>query len=261
MDEEIMKRYKNYLMDMDGVLVRGRTVIPGAQGFIDTLNRSKIEFLVLTNNPFYTPRDLAHRLQTIGLEVPEERIFTSPLATARFLNSQLPHGKAFVIGESGLTDAIHGIGYIITDQEPDYVVLGETHGYNFAQITKAVRLIAEGARFVATNPDPSGPGEGGIEPACGAMAALIEKASGVAPFFVGKPNPLMTRMALNYLGAHSEATVMIGDRMDTDIVGAVSSGLDTVLVLTGVTKREEFKRFPYQPTYVLDSIAEIEIPN
>ena len=132
-----MKRYKNYLMDMDGVLVRGRTVIPGAQRFIDTLNASEIEFLVLTNNPFYTPRDLAHRLQTIGLEVPEERIFTSPLATARFLNSQLPHGKAFVIGESGLTDAIHSIGYIITDQEPDYVVLGETHGYNFAQITKA----------------------------------------------------------------------------------------------------------------------------
>ena len=254
-----MKQYKNYLMDMDGVLVRGRSSVPGAQQFIDALNASGLAYLVLTNNPLYTPRDLAHRLQTSGLEVPEERIFTSSIATARFLKSQLPNGKAFVIGESGLTDAIHKTGYIITDHEPDYVVLGETHGYNYAHIAKAVQLIAGGARFVATNPDPSGPGEEGLVPACGAMAALIEKATGVSPFFVGKPNPLMVRSALNYLGGHSEETVMIGDRMDTDIVGAVSSGLDTVLVLTGVTKREEIARFPYQPTYVLESIADMEL--
>ena len=252
-----MKRYKNYLMDMDGVLVRGRSVVPGAQRFIDTLKEREINHLVLTNNPIYTPRDLSHRLHTMGLEVPEERIFTSAIATARFLRSQLPHGKAFVIGESGLTEAIHAAGYIITDIQPDYVVLGETHGYNLRQITRAIRLIAAGARFVATNPDPAGPGEGGIEPACGAMAALIEKATGVAPFFVGKPNPLMMRSALNYLHAHSEETVMIGDRMDTDIVGAVSSGLDTVLVLTGVTQRDQIAKYPYQPTYVLDSIGDI----
>jgi NagD protein len=255
-----MKQYKNYLMDMDGVLVRGRTIIPGAQRLIDALNQRSMGYLVLTNNPLYTPRDLAHRLQTAGLEVPEERIFTSAIATARFLKSQLPGGKAFVIGESGLTDAIHAIGYIITDHAPDYVVLGETHGYNYAQITKAVRLIAGGARFVATNPDPSGPSEHGLEPACGAMAALIEKATGVQPFFVGKPNPLMMRSALNYLHAHSEETVMIGDRMDTDIVGAVSSGLDTILVLTGVTQRDDILKYPYQPTCVMDSIADVELP-
>jgi NagD protein len=254
-----MKSYKNYLMDMDGVLLRGRTIIPGAQQFIDALNERGIAYLVLTNNPIYTPRDLAHRLQTLGMQVPEDRIFTSSIATARFLKKQLPEGKAFVIGESGLTDAIHSVGYIITDHNPDYVVLGETHGYNYAQITKAIRLVSAGARFVATNPDPSGPGEGGLEPACGAMAALIERATGVAPFFVGKPNPYMMRSALNYLGAHSEETVMIGDRMDTDIVGAVSSGLDTILVLTGVTKREHIAAYPYQPTYVCESIGDVEL--
>ncbi|MBW7883264.1 MAG: HAD family hydrolase [Caldilineaceae bacterium] len=244
---------------MDGVLVRGRTAIPGAQEFIDRLNALGLEYLVLTNNPMYTPRDLAHRLQSSGLQVMAERIFTSALATARFINSQRPNGKAFVIGESGLTDAVHSVGYVMTETEPDYVVLGETHGYNISQITKAVRLIAGGARFVATNPDPSGPSEDGLVPACGAMAALVEKATGVAPFFVGKPNPLMMRSALNYLGAHSEETIMIGDRMDTDIVGAVSSGTDTALVLTGVTRREEVDRYPYQPTYILGSIAEMEI--
>ena len=255
-----MKRYKNYLMDMDGVLVRGRSVVPGAQQFIDTLKERGINHLVLTNNPIYTPRDLSHRLHTMGLEVPEERIFTAAIATARFLRSQLPHGKAFVIGESGLTEAIHNAGYVITDHEPDYVVLGETHDYNLRQITKAIRLILGGARFVATNPDPNGPGDGGIEPACGAMAALIEKATGIQPFYVGKPNPLMIRTALNYLHAHSEETVMIGDRMDTDIVGAVSSGLDTILVLSGVTQAQDIAKFPYQPNYVLASIADMVIP-
>jgi len=254
-----MKQYKNYLMDMDGVLVRGATPIPSAPSFIDTLNERGIHYLVLTNNPMYTPRDLAHRLQTAGLHVAADRIFTSAIATARFLQRQRPNGKAFVIGESGLTDAIHSVGYVMTEANPDYVVLGETHGYNIAQITKAIRLIAQGARFVATNPDPSGPTEDGIAPACGAMAALIDKATGVAPFFVGKPNPYMMRSALNFLGAHSEETIMIGDRMDTDIVGAVSSGLDTALVLTGVTKREEIDRFPYQPTYVLESIGDVEL--
>lgn len=252
-----MKRYKNYLMDMDGVLVRGRSVVPGAQRFIDTLKEREINHLVLTNNPIYTPRDLSHRLHTMGLEVPEERIFTSAIATARFLRSQLPHGKAFVIGESGLTEAIHNAGYIITDHEPDYVVLGETHDYNLRQITKAIRLILAGARFVATNPDPNGPGDGGIEPACGAMAALIEKATGIQPFYVGKPNPLMIRTALNYLHAHSEETVMIGDRMDTDILIGLESGLETVLVLSGVTTREMVDRFPYCPHRIVESVADL----
>lgn len=254
-----MRHYKNYLMDMDGVLVRGSTAIQGAGDFLRQLNERSIEYFVLTNNPMYTPNDLAHRLQMTGLDVSADRVFTSAMATARFIKAQRPKGKAFVIGEAGLTSAVHDAGYIITDLEPDYVVLGETFGYNLAQITRAIRLIEAGARFVATNPDPAGPSESGTVPACGAMAALIQTATGVAPFFVGKPNPLMMRLALNALGAHSEETVMIGDRMDTDIVSGVSSGLDTILVLTGVTKREEVARFPYQPTYVADSIADVPI--
>lgn len=252
-----MRTPKNFLMDMDGVLVRGRTVIPGANTFIDWLNTNHIPYLVLTNNPLYTARDLAHRLQTIGLAIPAERIFTSAMATADFLQVQKPGGTAYVIGESGLTEAIYRIGYIMTDHDPDYVVLGETHGYNISQITRAIRLISTGARFIATNPDPSGPTDDGLVPACGAMAALIEKATGVAPLFIGKPNPLMMRLALNHLGAHSEESVMIGDRMDTDIIAGVSSGLDTILVLTGVTARTEVARFPYQPTAIFESIADV----
>jgi NagD protein len=249
---------KNYLIDMDGVLIQGNRIIPGADKFIERLKASGCKYLILTNNPIYTPDDLAHRLQSIGLDIPETQIFTSALATAYFLQKQNPHGKAFVIGESGLTEAIHKVGYIITDFQPDYVVLGETFGYNLDMIKKAIRLITTGARFIATNPDPSGPGEGGIVPACGAMAALIEKASGVSPFFVGKPNSLMMRTALNYMGAHSEDTIMIGDRMDTDIVAGIISGMDTILVLSGVTHQSDISRFPYQPTFVHESVATIE---
>jgi NagD protein len=253
-----MQPPKNYLIDMDGVLVSGRTIIPGADQFLQRLKARGAKYLVLTNNPLYTPGDLAHRLQTTGLDIPAERLFTSAIATARFLQSQKPNGAAFVIGESGLTEAIHSVGYIITDHDPDYVVLGETYSYNLELITRAIRLVANGAHFIATNPDPSGPSEEGLVPACGAMAALIERASGISPFFVGKPNPLMMRTALNHLGVHSENTVIIGDRMDTDIVAGVESGMETVLVLSGVTRREEVSRYSYQPTYVVESVAEIE---
>jgi NagD protein len=249
--------HKNYLIDMDGVLVRGTALIPGAVEFIDRLTAGKCKYLILTNNPLYTPGDLVHRLKVIGLDVPERRIFTSALATAQFLDRQKPRGKAFVIGESGLTSAIHAVGYIITDMQPDYVVLGETFAYNLEMVTRAIRLIADGAKFIATNPDPSGPSESGLVPACGAMAALIEKASGIAPFFIGKPNPLMMRMALNYLDAHSENTVMVGDRMDTDIVAGILSGMETILVLTGVTQRGDVDRFPYQPTQIHESVGTI----
>jgi len=242
---------------MDGVLVRGTSTIPGAVQFIDRLGTCGCKYLILTNNPLYTPGDLAHRLKVSGLNVPDTRIFTSALATAQFLNWQKPKGKAFVIGESGLTSAIHGIGYIITDLQPDYVVLGETFAYNLEMITRAIRLIADGAKFIATNPDPSGPSEGGLVPACGAMAALIEKASGVAPFFIGKPNPLLMRMALNYLDAHSENTVMVGDRMDTDVIAGIMTGMETILVLTGVTHRGDVDRYPFQPTYVYESVESI----
>jgi NagD protein len=250
--------YKNYIIDMDGVLVHGNRVIPGATQFIDRLNERGCKFLILTNNPIYTPGDLAHRLKVSGLDIPEWQIFTSAMATALFIKAQKSSGKAYVIGESGLTSAIHSIGYIITDIDPDYVILGETLSYNFESIKKAIRLIAAGARFVATNPDPSGPGDDGIEPACGAMAALIEAASGTSPFYVGKPNPLMMRTALNYLDVHSESTVMVGDRMDTDIIAGVQSGMETILVLTGVTRREDISRYPYQPNQVLESVLDID---
>lgn len=251
-------KVKNYICDMDGVLIRGDEIVPGADAFIERLKKAGAEFLVLTNNPIHTPRDLSHRLASLGLDIGEEKIFTSSIATARFLRKQRPNGTAFVIGESGLTTAIHEAGYIITDTDPEYVVLGETDTYSLDMITKAVRLIAKGARFIATNPDPSGPGVGGLVPACGAVAAMIEKATGVSPLFIGKPNPLMMRTALNYLGAHSENTIMVGDRMDTDIIAGVQSGMETILVLSGVTRREEVARFPYVPTHIYKSVAEIE---
>jgi NagD protein len=256
-----MNKPKNFITDMDGVLIKGKTLIPGADRFIATLQERNIPYLVLTNNPMYTPRDLSFRLATIGLHIPKEHIFSSAMAAAYFLDSQRPDGTAFVIGESGLTDAIHGVGYVITDTDPDYVVLGETTAINYEILTKAIRLIAAGARFVATNPDVSGPDEAGIVPACGAIAALIESATGKAPFFVGKPNPLMMRTALNFLGVHSEDTMMIGDRMDTDIVSGVESGMMTTLVLSGVTSRDQIDKFPYRPSQVLDSIADLEIPD
>ncbi len=254
-----MSAPKCFLLDMDGVLVRGRQPIPGAQAFITRLVETHTPFRVLTNNPLHTPRDLQHRLASEGLHVPEENLFTSAMATAQFLAHQRPEGTAFVIGESGLTHALHGVGYTLTSVRPDYVVLGETHAYNLEHITQAIRLVAAGARFIATNPDPTGPSEHGIIPACGSMAALIEKATGVRPYFVGKPNPLMMRRALNSLGAHSEDTVMVGDRMDTDIVAGMEAGMETILVLSGVTRPEDVERFPYRPTRILASVADIPL--
>ena len=254
-----MKSVKHFITDMDGVLVTGKQIIPGADRFIASLEEHGREYLVLTNNSLYTPRDLSHRLRSIGLEIPTERLFTSAMATASFLQSQRPEGTAFVIGESGLTQAIHEIGYVITDIEPDYVVLGETEGYNYENVTRAIRLIDGGARFIATNPDVTGPSETGIVPGCGAMAALIERATGKTPFYVGKPNPLMMRTALNYLDVHSEDTAMIGDRMDTDIVAGVESGMRTILVMSGVTGQGDIERYPYRPTWVLGSVAEIKL--
>ncbi len=249
---------KSFLIDMDGVLVQGKKPIDGAKEFIENLKQQKRKFLILTNNPLYTRRDLAHRLQGMGIPVDEKNIYTSANATAAFLNWQKPKGTAFVIGELGLSEAIHSIGYIQTSTSPDYVVLGETFSYSMDQITTAVRLVHNGSRFIATNPDPNGPSESGLVPAGGAMAALIEKASGVAPLFIGKPNALMMRLALNDIDAHSEETIMIGDRMDTDILAGTTSGMDTILVLSGVTQDSAVERFPYRPTYVRDSVAQIQ---
>lgn len=254
-----MDEIKNYLTDMDGVIVRGPELIPGAVDFIQRLKDRGIPFLILTNNSQYTPRDLQMRLSYMGLEVPPGAIFTSALATAQFLHAQRPGGRAYVIGESGLTTALHEVEYILTDQDPEYVVLGETITYSFERVTRAIRFINAGARFIATNPDTMGPGEGGVVPATGAVAALITAATGVKPYYIGKPNPLMMRTALRTLNAHSENAVMIGDRMDTDIIAGQESGLRTILVLTGVTSREQVERFPYRPTWIHESVADIQV--
>jgi NagD protein len=248
---------ESWLMDMDGVLVHEEEAIPGAGEFIAALRAKELPFLVLTNNSIYTRRDLAARLASSGLEIPEEAIWTSALATADFLRDQRPGGSAFVIGESGLTTALHEAGYTMTERDPEYVILGETRTYSFERITRAIRLVAGGARFIATNPDTVGPSVDGPLPATGSVAALISRATGVEPYFVGKPNPLMMRSALNAIGAHSETTAMIGDRMDTDIVAGLEAGLHSVLVLTGVTRPAEAERFPYRPSEIVDSVADL----
>jgi NagD protein len=251
------RRIDSWLMDMDGVLVREETPVPGAAELVARLRERGTPFLVLTNNSIYTPRDLAARLRQSGIEVPEANIWTSALATARFLEDQRPGGSAFVVGEAGLTTALHDAGYTLTDRSPDYVVLGETRSYSFERITRAIRLIDAGARFIATNPDATGPTLDGLLPATGAVAALISRATGVEPYYVGKPNPLMMRSALNAIDAHSETTAMVGDRMDTDVVSGIEAGLETVLVLTGLTTREQIGRFPYLPSRVIDSVADL----
>ena len=253
----------SWLMDMDGVLVHEEEALPGADRFLAALREHGRPFLVLTNNSIYTRRDLAARLRTSGLEVPEGAIWTSALATARFLEDQRPGGSAFVIGEAGLTTALHQAGYTLTERNPDYVVLGETRTYSFERITQAIRLVDAGARFIATNPDPTGPSPAGPQPATGAVAALISRATGVHPYFVGKPNPLMMREALRAIDAHSESTVMIGDRMDTDVVAGIEAGLQTILVLSGITTREEAQRFPFLPSRIVDSVADLvdEVPD
>ncbi len=248
---------KSWLTDMDGVLVHEERAIPGASDFIAKLQSSGLRFLVLTNNSIFTPRDLRARLLAGGIDVPEESIWTSAMATAQFLDDQRAGGSAYVIGEAGLTTALHEVGYVLTERDPDYVVLGETRTYSFEAITRAIRLVENGARFIATNPDPTGPSAEGPLPATGSVAALITRATGVSPYFVGKPNPLMMRSALNRIDAHSETTVMVGDRMDTDIICGMEAGMRTILVLTGSTKQHEVERFPYRATQVVDSIANI----
>src|SRR3954463_16028047 len=245
-----------WLTDMDGVLVHEERALPGAAEFLQRLVERKRPFLVLTNNSIFTPRDLSARLARSGLSVPETAIWTSALATADFLGAQMPGGSAYVIGEAGLTTALYEVGYTLTDVDPDFVVLGETRTYSFEAITRAIRLIGSGARFIATNPDVTGPSEEGPLPATGSVAALITAATGRKPYFVGKPNPMMLRSALNRIEAHSENTMMVGDRMDTDIVAGIEAGLDTILVLSGSTRAADIERFPYRPGRVLDGIAE-----
>lgn len=245
-----------WLIDMDGVLVHEEQALPGAADFLARLVERERRFLVLTNNSIFTARDLSARLARSGLQVPEESIWTSALATARFLADQAPGGSAYAIGEAGLTTALHQVGFTLTDTNPDYVVLGETRTLSFAAITRAIRLVEAGARFIATNPDVTSPSPEGPLPATGSVAALITKATGAQPYFVGKPNPMMFRSAMNRISAHAQSTVMIGDRMNTDVVAGIEAGLETMLVLTGSTKAADIARYPYRPSRVLDSIAD-----
>lgn len=247
----------SWLSDMDGVLVHEGVALPGAPEFVQALRDVDLPFLVLTNNSIFTPRDLRARLAGAGIDLPEDALWTSALATAQFLTDQVPNGSAHVVGEAGLTTALYEAGYTLTSADPDFVVLGETRTYSFEAITQAIRLIQGGARFIATNPDVTGPSQDGDLPATGAVAAMITAATGREPYFVGKPNPMMIRSALNRIDAHSETTAMVGDRMDTDVVAGIEAGLRTFLVLTGSTKPADIARYPFRPTQVLNSIADL----
>lgn len=248
----------SYLMDLGGALLRDEEhAVAGAGAFLDALRSQGIPFLVFTNKSALTPRGLRARMLRAGLDVPESAIWTAALATAHFLDAQRPRGSAHVVGEAGLTTALDDIGYVLTDHDPDYVIVGETRTYSFAAISKAIRLIERGARFIATNPDERTPCAEGTMPATGAVAALIERVTGRAPYFIGKPNNLMLRSALCALGVHSANALIIGDRMDTDVRCGLESGLKTILVLSGISGETTVAHFPYQPTRVIKSVADL----
>lgn len=246
-----------YLIDMDGVIYRGNSLIPGAERFIRELRGAGVPFRFLTNNSQRTRRDVATRLQRLGIEVEEEHVFTCAMATARFLAKQKPHGTAFVIGEGGLLTALHNNGYAIVDRDPDFVVVGEGRTFNAEILEAALNMILGGARLVATNPDPNCPTATGTRPGCGAIVAMLEAASGIKAFSVGKPSPVMLRAARKELGLATDQTIVIGDTMDTDILGGAQLGFKTILVLSGGTRREDLVRYAYRPDQIVDSIADL----
>jgi NagD protein len=247
---------QGYLIDMDGVLYRGSELIPGADSFIRELRARDIPFRLLTNNSQRTRRDVVAKVARLGINVEEEHIYTCAMATARFLAGQKPGGTAFVIGEGGLLTALHQNGYAVVDHDPDYVVVGEGRTFNLELVETAVRLVHGGAKLIATNLDPSCPTQDGIRPGCGALVALLEAATGAKAFSVGKPSPLMMRAARKELGLSTDETTIIGDTMETDILGGVQLGFHTVLVLSGGTRREDLRRYAYGPEVVVDSLAE-----
>jgi NagD protein len=248
---------KAFVCDMDGVIYHGNRLLPGAAEFVAWLQKSNKRFLFLTNSSERGPRELRQKLLRLGLDVGEEHFYTSALATAAFLSAQIPGGSAYVIGEAGLTTALYEKGFSITDISPDYVVVGETRTYSYEKIEHAVHLVRDGARLIGTNPDMTGPTEQGIVPATGALIAPIELATHAKAYFVGKPNPLMMRHALKKLGCRREETVIVGDRMDTDIIAGIESEIETVLVLSGVTREEDLQQFAYRPHHVLTGIGEL----
>jgi len=254
---DTLKQKRGFICDMDGVIYHGNRLLKGAGEFVEWLKAAEMRFLFLTNSSERSPRELQQKLSRMGVEVPIGHFYTSALATAGFLASQSPGGTAYVIGEAGLINALYEVGFTMNDVNPDYVVFGESQSYSFEKVEKAVNLIARGAKLVATNPDLTGPGENGIVPACGALVAPIQLATGHEPYFVGKPNPLMMRQALKRLECRREETFIVGDRMDTDIVAGIEAEIDTILLLSGVTSREELAEYAYQPHFVLDGIGDI----
>ena len=254
---ETLRSKQGFICDMDGVIYHGNRLLPGVREFVQWLYDQKKNFLFLTNSSERSPRELQQKLERMGLEVDESHFYTSALATARFIAHQCPGGSAYVIGGAGLITALHDAGITMNDVDPDYVIVGESNDYHYENMVKAIRLVLKGARLIGTNSDVTGPMEGGLVPACRAMIAPIEMATGQSAYFVGKPNPLMMRTGLRILGVHSEDAVMIGDRMDTDVVAGIETGLDTVLVLSGVTTREDVLRYPYRPRLILKGVGEI----
>lgn len=252
-----MHERQGYLIDMDGVIYRGSELIPGAREFVSILRRYDIPFVFLTNNSQRTRRDVVTKLRRMDIDVEEQHVFTCAMATARFLASRKPGGTAYVIGEGGLLNALHQNGYSVVDSAPDFVVIGEGRTISSEMIDRAVDLVAKGAGFICTNPDPSCPVPGGIRPGAGAIAALIEKATGRQAFSVGKPNPVMMRAARKELNLTTQNTTMIGDTMETDILGGLQMGYRTVLVLTGGTRADELKNYSYHPDLIVESVAQL----
>ena len=257
MNLEELRARKGFICDMDGVIYLGNQLLPGVAEFVTWLNENDKRFLFLTNSSERSPKELRQKLQRMGLDIGEEHFYTSARATAAFLKKQAPGCTAFVIGAPGLLNALYDVGVTMNDVDPDYVIVGETASYNYEVITKAVRLVLNGARLIATNSDLTGPTEFGIAPACRSLVAPIELATGKKAYFMGKPNPLMMRTGLQLLGVHSEEAAMVGDRMDTDVIAGTESGLATVLVLSGCTSRTDVNDYPYRPTYILNGVGDI----
>ena len=246
-----------FIIDMDGVIYHGNRLLPGTREFIQWLQSHDKKFLFLTNSSERSPRELSQKLERLGISVGEEHFFTSALATAAFLHSQCPNGSAYVIGDAGLINALYAVGFAMNEINPDYVVVGETRSYNYDKITHAIRLVLGGAKLIGTNPDVSGPAAEGVVPATRALMTPIELVTGSQAYYVGKPNPLIMRQALKTLGCQREQTVIIGDRMDTDIIAGIESGIETVLVLSGVTAEADLKKFAYRPNHILSGVGEI----
>ena len=256
-DVEKIRAKQSFICDMDGVIYHGNRLLPGVDSFIDWLRSENKKFLFLTNSSERSPKELQEKLKWMGIEVGEEHFFTSAVATANFLSSQKPNGSAFIIGEPGLINAMYQAGFTMNNINPDYVVVGETSSYSYEKIEKAINLVLNGARLIGTNPDITGPVENGIAPATRALIAPIEIATSKQAYFVGKPNPLMMRNALRKLGTQREVSIIVGDRMDTDIIAGIESEINTCLVLSGITSRDEISNFPYRPDYILNSVADI----